>query len=255
MTSLVGAQNDVYPYTSVVYVVSTFPNGGTAGGSGVMVGPNDVLTAGHVLWDAESGGAAVSVTIYPGLDNGVAPFGSFAGAEWSYYMVDTDGDNMITIDEAQYDVGIIGLSSPVGDQTGWSGFYNLTGYPATFNSAQGYAQMTNDWGYADAHATSWVYDYVDITSSPGNSGGPLWYQGADGPYVVGVCSTTDWAADIYLTYDQIQTWMDNDDLIPAPVPAPVWSYADLFDYGSFVDTAGWSADLYTVQENQNWMFA
>jgi V8-like Glu-specific endopeptidase len=261
MTSLVGAQNDDYPYSSVVYVVSTFPNGDMLSGTGVMVGPNDVLTASHLLWNVEDGGAAVSVSISPGYDNGATPYGTYAAAEWSYYELDVDGDDRLTIDESQYDVGIIGLSSRVGDQTGWFGmdpngtsdFYNLTGYPATFNSASGFAQMTNDWGYADEHATNWVFDYVDITSTPGNSGGPLWYQGADGPYVVGVASTTSWAADIYLTYDQIQTWMDNDDLIPAPVVEPLLTYADLFQYSSYADT-GWSyADLLTVQENQYWM--
>ena len=45
-----------------------------------MVGPNDVLTAGQMLWDAEHGGSAVSVTVIPGYNDGAAPFGIYQGA-------------------------------------------------------------------------------------------------------------------------------------------------------------------------------
>jgi hypothetical protein len=90
-----------------------------------------------------------------------------------------------------------------------SGWYNLTGYPAAYDVG-GQAMMTNDWGYVQEDPNYWTFNYVDISSNPGNSGGPLWYQGADGPYVVGVCSTTSWAADIYNTYDQLLGWIQQD---------------------------------------------
>ena len=70
--------------------------------------------------------------------------------------------------------------------------------------------MTNDFGQANANGTWSVYDYVSITSVPGNSGGPLWYQSASGPYVVGICSTGLWAADITLTFSQLQAWISGD---------------------------------------------
>ena len=75
MTYVVGDQNDNYPYSSVVLVQTTFSDGSSWNGSGVMVGPNDVLTAAHMLWHADAG-YATSVTVTPGYDDGSAPFGS-----------------------------------------------------------------------------------------------------------------------------------------------------------------------------------
>jgi len=109
---------DGYPYTAICYVVATFPDGQSFRGTGVMVGPNDVLTAGQMLWDKEHGGAASSVTVTPGYNNGVAPFGTYQGALLSYYPVDQDGNGIVNRDEVQFDVGIIGLSTNVEGQTG-----------------------------------------------------------------------------------------------------------------------------------------
>ena len=49
MTYVIGDQNDNYPYSSVVLVQTTLADGTGSIGSGVMVGPNDVLTAAHCL--------------------------------------------------------------------------------------------------------------------------------------------------------------------------------------------------------------
>src|SRR5512139_1325623 len=94
----VGAAH-AYPYTAVCYVVATFPDGYSMRGTGAMVGPNDVLTAGQMLWDAEHGGAAVSVTVSPGMNNGVAPIGSFQGALFNFFKIDPDGDGKVTHSE------------------------------------------------------------------------------------------------------------------------------------------------------------
>ena len=91
-TSYVWPQNDDYPYSAVVWIQVTYPNGLKAFGSGVMVGENDVLTASHLLYSSADGGAATAVTISPGYDNGIAPYGSYAAANWFYYPLDPDGD-------------------------------------------------------------------------------------------------------------------------------------------------------------------
>ena len=50
MTSLVNVpQSGAYPYSAIVSISVTFPDGTGSNGSGVMVGPNDVLTAAHVI--------------------------------------------------------------------------------------------------------------------------------------------------------------------------------------------------------------
>jgi len=40
-----------YPWRTIVFIESTFPNGHVVTGSGVIVGPNDTLTAAHVVYD------------------------------------------------------------------------------------------------------------------------------------------------------------------------------------------------------------
>ena len=146
-----------YPYTAICYVVATFPDGHSIRGTGAMVGPNDVLTAGQMLWDTEHGGAAVSVTVTPGYNDGVAPFGTFQGALISYFPIDQDGNGIVNHDEVQWDVGIIGLSKNVGGQTGSFGIKThpltgpnsepesliLTGYPASLDGDHG-PRMMND---------------------------------------------------------------------------------------------------------------
>ena len=99
-TTLVFPQNDDYPYRAIVYITATFPDGKQFSGSGAIVGINDVLTASHLLYRIEDGGSAVSVTVYPGYNNGVAPFGAYVGANWSSYKVDLDGDGLLTAQES-----------------------------------------------------------------------------------------------------------------------------------------------------------
>ena len=229
MTYLVGSDYTSYPYTSLCYIVSTWSDGHVSDGSGVMVGPNDVLTAAHMLWD--DSGFATSVTVYPGYNDGSAPFGQYAGAELSAYTWDVLGadgnagqDGRFFPYESQWDVGVIGLNTNVGYQTGWfgidsggySGWYFGTGYPDdTDNAVTGFPQMSQDYGYAAYDDTYWTYDYGEgFSVSPGNSGGPLWYTDAGGfPYVIGICSTSTSAADVGFTFDQVQAWMNNDYLL------------------------------------------
>jgi len=211
--SYVNEASNQYPLSAVCEVVATFSDGYSEQGSGVMVSANDVLTASHMLWQTDHGGAATSVTVYAGRDGGSTPFGAEQASQWFYYEIN-DHNNLISHSDSQYDVGIISLATREGDQTGWfgmdpnahSGDYHLTGYPAIY----GPDRMCDDFGYAKEDPTYFTFNYVGLESNPGNSGGPLWYQGADGPYVVGVCSTTTWAADIYKTYDDLLSWIRAD---------------------------------------------
>jgi V8-like Glu-specific endopeptidase len=45
-----------FPYTAVVYLETTFADGSVSGGTGVVVGQNDILTASHVVFNASRGG-------------------------------------------------------------------------------------------------------------------------------------------------------------------------------------------------------
>lgn len=220
MTTFVGSQTTTQPYSAVVYLEVTYASGNVYTGSGVMVGANDVLTAGHMVYN-DTDGLAVSVQVSAGYNNGTEPFGTLTAARINYFDYDTDGNDLLSRSESQDDLALISLPTALGNQTGWmtmtpgqtTGNYNLTGYPGYYAGAHG-AQQTNDYGHVTEDPYNWVFNYNSIESHPGNSGGPLWYQGANGALVVGIASTGAWAADITLHYDQLVLWtVQNNDLI------------------------------------------
>src|SRR5687768_18573302 len=113
MTALVDTLSDDYPYSGVVYVEATFPNGAAYRGSGALVGANDVITAAHVVYNAAAGGAATSIRVIPGSDKGSQPFGAYYADVTNYYTVDTDGNGMIMASEVSEDVAILGFSERI----------------------------------------------------------------------------------------------------------------------------------------------
>ena len=88
--------NTGHPHSAVVHIEVTYPDGTQASGSGAVVGRNDVLTARHVIWAAERGGLATSITVTPARDGAAKPFGSFEAKHVNYLPVDQDGDGQIT---------------------------------------------------------------------------------------------------------------------------------------------------------------
>lgn len=234
MTSYVGSLTTTYPYRAVVYVSATFRDGSRASGSGAMVGPNDVLTASHVIYDG-SLGIATSVTVYAGRDGSSAPYGGVTARRFNYFEIDNDRDGLITQVESQSDVAILGLGTRVGDSTGWfglnssrsSGFYNLTGYPGVYADSTG-PRMTTDNGYVTANGTYATFDYVSVESNQGNSGGPLWGYIDGLPYITGVASTSGWAGSVSYQYSTILNWINgNDDLIGGGTATTGTDAADL----------------------------
>ena len=196
-----------FPYSAITYVVVEWPNGSRTAGSGVVVGLNDVLTAMHVVFNSSRGGWASDVTIYPGADTKpslVTPFGAF-GNGWRISTRttdwDADGNGLLSDNEAQYDLALIGLYERIGDATGWlgsrservDGAATMLGYPSRGTG------MMAEHVYADASSRWGVFD-IDSGLGAGSSGGPLVRQDSSGEvYVVGVASSGD-AADTVSTY-------------------------------------------------------
>ena len=185
-----------YPYSAICYITVTWPDRGAASqGSGTVVGPNDILTALHVVFNADRGGWATSVTVTPGYDKSPVSspygaftnFGSLAGRTDNW---DTNGDGLLTNVEAQYDMAVIGMRSRIGDITGTVGtqplaadFYGvMAGYPA-----RGTGMMAEDV-FADASTVNGVYQ-VRSGLGAGASGGPLLHTSGGVTTVVGSLSS------------------------------------------------------------------
>lgn len=259
MTQYVGNFNSsYYPYSAIVYIEAIFTETGkTYTGSGVVVGKNDVLTASHVIFNAAEGGIADLIKVYPGKDGWSEPFGSYTYDLVNYFEID-HSDGFINQEESQYDLALLGFSEDVGTLTGWfgidpdagSGLYHLTGYPSIYSDHTG-RRMVDDYGYAFVNPYYSVFDYGStIESSSGGSGGPLWYMGETGPYVVGINSTSGWAADISLNYSTIIDWIEGNDYL-MDVAAPD-DYADNSSTTGIVAVNGTATGMIETETDEDW---
>lgn len=175
----------LYPMCTVGIVFSS--NGHR--GSGVLVGPNLLLTAGHT---APWGAAQWSMEFVPAYRNGSRPFGS--SFIQSYHGYNTNGN------VTGYDYIICRLFNPLGNALGWMGsasfsndddYYNKrftsSGYPGSYGERpavelnMGVRDIDNDSPGKELEFA------LRAGLGPGWSGGPLWHHIAN-PYVVGVLS-------------------------------------------------------------------
>lgn len=205
-------------------------------GTYAMVGINDVLTATHVVYSPARGGWANHVRLYPGADYNSAagyfedrPFSpaSFYHRFWGYpEMVFTDfSDTTMLESEIQFDVSLIGLSIPLGRDTGWYHLnpnYDGTVQAETLGYPKGPGMLLGT-----VTATSQAYPSIYTSSSrdaiamgPGSSGGPLLVD----DQVIGVksagSSVTSYWADIGYLYDLLVAEMQGNDSLLGANPLP-----------------------------------
>lgn len=165
-------------------------------GSGVLIGPRLVLTAGHVVpWDASSW----MMRFFPAYYDGASILGIGADS----YVSDARGFDVSYYSQLPdaHDMAILRLYDPLGDSVGyfgsklysesWNGqpYWNLTGYPAAIANAERPSyQLGISVTEADASGDALDVEHQgDLTG--GDSGGPFWATWPDGfPYVVGTAS-------------------------------------------------------------------
>jgi V8-like Glu-specific endopeptidase len=223
-----------FPNSAIVYVEVQYRDGFRARGSGTIVGVNDVLTAMHVVYQPDHGGWATGIFVSPGADTSPLqkPYGTFT--DWGQIDSrttnwDSNGDRMLYDSEAQWDIAVIGMRSPIGYTTGWLG---LESQPSDFTGTMvGYpksgAGMMAESVYADASASYGVYD-IDGDLGPGASGGPLLYESGGSTYVAGVLSSGNGIESTYAGLFGTGTWdwligviAANDDLIAGTPSAAI----------------------------------
>ena len=196
------------PWSAVVQVFATFPSGLEVSGSGVIVDRNTVLTASHVVYDANEGVAA-EVVVYPGY-NGDLPFDygvneAYIAAEVTPLGVELNNNpDSFTLAEVARDVAVLGFSEELGAQAGGgmrivplgpSGTVSVTGYPTETPAyvADG-EHMWTDIGAVTSNNNG-TLTARDVFVAPGHSGGPAWFDADPGPgfspSVVGLVSASD----------------------------------------------------------------
>lgn len=168
-----------FPYNTIVYIETVGGDGISYIGTGVIIAPNAVLTAGHVVYNAAEGGHIKSATIYQANANGnynpstaVNATSEVINSDW----LTKDNANPKVYPLGADDLAIINLSKNIGLSTGWMGMtsvlttnqsISLVGFPKDH-----FQQM---WGMSGnvSRFSSPLFSYSNISMYPGQSGSPV----------------------------------------------------------------------------------
>jgi V8-like Glu-specific endopeptidase len=213
--------SSLYPYDTVVHITDLI-GGQSWQGSGVLISPDEVLTATHVVYNSTYGTAS-DIQVAPAYNYGTEPFGATTGTYIHYFTIQ-DANGLISKQQSQFDYAVIHLAQPfsnlgtMGLESNFRGGYvNVTGYPAVLNGG-----MENDPQYVTVDP---AYSLLDGTAiGEGSSGGPVWISGnGGGSYVVGLVSSAAGGIGYFTqittsVFDQIEAWVTRDDGPPPPPP-------------------------------------
>ena len=211
------ADPTTFPFRTIVRITDRIGDGSWQG-SGVLISPDEVLTASHLVWTTGIG-VASNVAVQPGYSSGSEPYGTISGTVTHYNPIN-DANDYIFLSDSPSDYALIHLATPLS--------IGVMGLGADFSSGMVYAS-----GYPASQAGAQVdvaepvrtYSTGLLTGASlgqGSSGGPLWTTDAAGnPTVVGVVSsgdTTTGAGYFMQMTDapraQILNWVAQDDGFP-----------------------------------------
>jgi glutamyl endopeptidase len=184
MDTRIRAYTTTYPARATALVTFT---GGYC--TGWFYGPNIVATAGHCVHTGGPGGSwRANVRVYPGYNAGSAPYGSYA-AKWLASVTGWTGSS-----NAQYDYGVIKLSTNVGNTVGWFGYFwqtaSLTGLPTVISGYAGdKSPAQSQWlGVDQVRTTATRQVFYKNDTFGGMSGSAVWNDrnGTSGPYAFAI---------------------------------------------------------------------
>ena len=177
-----------FPWRAICSLRITAQNGNRFIGTGWLVAPRTVITAGHCVYMHDQGGWPKSIEVIPGLNDAARPYGSYVGT--SFRSV----SGWVNDKKREYDYGCIILptTSRPGDKTGVFGFavkdnpyllsayLNLSGYPGDKGGNQ-------QWFMArKAKSVAPRVIYYEIDTMGGQSGSPVWVKVGNARYAVGI---------------------------------------------------------------------
>ena len=177
-----------YPWRAICALRIQAANGARYIGTGWMVSPRTVITAGHCVYLHDAGGWARSIEVIPGMNDAARPFGSHVGTMLRSVAGWSQGKKR----EFDYGAIILPPANRPGAQTGTFGLavrdnaflrgamLNLSGYPGDKGGAQ-------QWFHAQR--TKAVGDRVltyEIDTVGGQSGSPVWVLQNGQRFAVGV---------------------------------------------------------------------
>ena len=194
-------------------------------GTGIMIGPELVLTAAHNLYDDQKPHRKKysRISFYPAMNEDEAPFGKFDVDEFyvpaSYILHQREGDDGIASD----DYGLLVLKHPIGEKTGFFGLHvadqellkgkeiQIIGYPG--DKVKEKPETYEQWGMKgtvlEVDEDRYLLHY-DLMTSPGQDGSGVFYEkNQDQFYVVGlhvgVSTSKGLGTAIWMTKERLQT--------------------------------------------------
>ena len=192
--------NTSFPDSAVVYILDDIPGEGEFRGTGVIIGPHTILTAAHLVYDADTGATADAISLYPGFTLGSTsynPTGALGGVQSIHTIKVADNNETLSAAATQSDFAIIDTSVDLSqygsfalDPSFTSGDVVVKGYPASDggNLAGTGGTVSQDGRLSDIGTAS-------LPLSPGYSGGPLYdtveRNGSTVDAVVGTVSTNE----------------------------------------------------------------
>ena len=206
-------QTTTFPWRAVCALRITAKDNTKWIGTGWLVSPRTVITAGHCVYMHDHGGWPKSIEVIPGMNDATRPYGSCTGTAFRSVA------GWVNDKKREYDYGAIILPSNCrpGDKTGIFGFavkddpyllnayLNLSGYPGDKGGDQ-------QWFMArKAKSVAPRVIYYEIDTMGGQSGSPVWVKVGTARYAVGihtngVVSGNSATRIVTPVFNNIQTW-------------------------------------------------
>ncbi|MEM8961257.1 MAG: trypsin-like peptidase domain-containing protein [Acidobacteriota bacterium] len=176
-------ETDLTPWRMICSLEMHSPNGGSAVGTGWLVGPRTIITAGHCVFSHMFfGGWADRIVVRPGRNGDEEPFGAVESRRFGAT------DRWVEAEEADFDIGVIHLDQSIGDELGWFAVatqgpdelvdaqINISGYPADRGRGrEQYFHANNVLRVSDRRV------FYDVDTAGGQSGAPVWVYADDSP--------------------------------------------------------------------------
>jgi len=200
-----------YPWRAICSLLIRSKTGKNYIGTGWMVGPGTVITAGHCLYLHDEGGWAQYIDVIPGRNGALRPYGTIRSSNFKSVTGWTKDKNR------NNDYGAILLNTKIGNTVGYFGYavrndsfimsktLNLSGYPGDKGGS-------TQWHHARTpkSVSTRVITYV-IDTAGGQSGSPVWYLDGSSRYAVGIHTNGHSSGNsatriVQAVFDNIKNW-------------------------------------------------